>query len=218
MSDSGEPIDHATSKAALRSRLLAARRQLTDRERATAAAAVQATLHQVLAALPPPARGGLTVTAYAPFGAEPGGADLPDVLLAALADQPAGGRLLLPVLRPDLDLSWARYEGQLAAGHRGMREPVGPRLGRGAVAEADLVLVPAVAVDQRGVRLGRGGGSYDRALARVPAGVPVLALLHDGELLAEVPAEPHDARVTGAVTPASGLVRTATGGSDPIAC
>jgi 5-formyltetrahydrofolate cyclo-ligase len=62
-------------------------------------------------------------------------------------------------------------------------------------------VVPALAVDRRGSRLGRGGGSYDRALARVPAGRPVLALLYDGECPEVVPTEPHDRRVTVAVTP-----------------
>ncbi|MFJ6952794.1 5-formyltetrahydrofolate cyclo-ligase, partial [Micromonospora aurantiaca (nom. illeg.)] len=71
---------------------------------------------------------------------------------------------------------------------------------------AALVVVPAVAVDRRGIRLGRGGGSYDRALARVPATVPTVALLHDGELVAAVPALPHDRPVHCVITPADGLV------------
>ena len=61
--------------------------------------------------------------------------------------------------------------------------------------------MPALAVDRRGMRLGRGGGCYDRALGRVPRGTPVCALLHDGELLDEVPCEPHDRPVTHVVTP-----------------
>ncbi len=72
------------------------------------------------------------------------------------------------------------------------------------MARARLLLVPALAVDRRGVRLGRGGGSYDRALARVAAGTPVVALLHDGELLDELPAEPHDRLVSAVVTPSGG--------------
>jgi 5-formyltetrahydrofolate cyclo-ligase len=74
-------------------------------------------------------------------------------------------------------------------------EPSGPRLGPAAVADAHLVVVPALAVDRTGTRLGRGGGSYDRALARVRA--PSVALLYAGELVDALPAEPHDRRVSG---------------------
>jgi 5-formyltetrahydrofolate cyclo-ligase len=66
------------------------------------------------------------------------------------------------------------------------------------------VVVPALAVDRRGVRLGRGGGSYDRALTRA-AGLTV-ALLYDGETVEELPAEEHDVPVKAVVTPSGGLV------------
>ena len=123
------------------------------------------------------------VAAYASFGTEPPTGALLDRLTA---------EVLLPVLLPDRDLDWS-------AG--------GPPLGADAVASCGLVVVPALAVDRRGVRLGRGGGSYDRVLGRVPAGVPTVALLHDGELLDAVPAEPHDRRVSAAVLPTRGVVR-----------
>ena len=83
-----------------------------------------------------------------------------------------------------------------------MLEPGGPRLGKGAIATADVVIVPALAVDPRGGRLGQGGGSYDRALARTRDGTLVVALLHDDELLAEaVPTAGHDRPVGAVVTP-----------------
>jgi len=63
-----------------------------------------------------------------------------------------------------------------------------------------------VAVDRTGVRLGRGGGSYDRALARVGPGTLRVAVVYDTELLDLLPAEPHDVPVHGAVTP-QGFVR-----------
>ncbi len=148
---------------------------------------------------PAPASAGQpVVAAYVPIGAEPGGPHLPDAL------RDAGARVLLPVLRPDNDLDWAEYEGGLDPARRGLLEPPGPRLGVDAITGAALVIVPALAVDRRGARLGRGGGSYDRALARVPAGVPVLALLHDGELVDEVPTEPHDRLVSAVITPSGG--------------
>ena len=73
---------------------------------------------------------------------------------------------------------------------------------------ADVVLVPGLAVSARGERLGRGGGSYDRALRRVPVGTFTCVLLYDAEVGVDVPVEPHDRRVTAAVSP-SGITRFA---------
>ncbi|HUR14661.1 MAG TPA: 5-formyltetrahydrofolate cyclo-ligase [Mycobacteriales bacterium] len=111
---------------------------------------------------------------------------------------------LLPVLREDDDLDWARYDGELAPGRLGLLEPTGPRLGPAAVAECAVVLVPALRVDRAGNRLGKGGGSYDRALRRA-TGLTV-ALLHDDELVDAVPHEAHDVRVRAVASPGNGLV------------
>jgi 5-formyltetrahydrofolate cyclo-ligase len=118
-----------------------------------------------------------------------------------------GSYVVLPVLLPDGDLDWASYEGpdSLAPGPRGLLQPTEPARGAGTVARADVVLVPALAVDGSGNRLGRGGGSYDRALARVGAQVPTIALVYDGELLGRVPAEAHDRPVRAAATPGLGI-------------
>lgn len=108
----------------------------------------------------------------------------------------------LPVLQPDRGLSWARLgRDPLVAGLRGTKVPPGP-----AVADPglDLMVVPVVAVDRAGRRLGRGGGSYDRAIAtvRTRARPPlVVALAHDADVLDEVPAEDHDQAVDAVVTP-----------------
>ncbi len=171
--------------------MLAARRSRTDVVKADAG--VRATLAGLAAGLD-------TVAAYVPLPFEPGGPELPDALAAVC------GRLLLPVVAADLDLDWAEYTGALVRASFGLREPAGPRLGPAAIASADLVIVPALAVDERGVRLGRGGGSYDRALARVPAGTPIVAALYEGELVGELPTDPHDVRVSAVATPA-GLTR-----------
>ncbi|GAB7041928.1 MULTISPECIES: 5-formyltetrahydrofolate cyclo-ligase [Catenuloplanes] len=187
-------------KTSVRGRLLAARRALPEESRRAAAARVRRALGDLIAAERP-----AVVAGYVPVGAEPGGAGLPDVLTRMLHPD---GTLLLPVLLPDLDLDWAEYAGpaSLTPTGRGLREPSGRRRGPRAVADAELVIVPALAVDRRGVRLGRGGGSYDRALARCGAAL-VVALLHDDELVDELPAEPHDRRVQGVITPAGGFVR-----------
>jgi 5-formyltetrahydrofolate cyclo-ligase len=184
-------------KETLRQRVLAAR-QATDPSRRRSAAE-RATrflldLPDVMAAR--------CVAAYVSIGTEPSTAEL----LAALTERDV--RLLLPVLREDLDLDWAIYDGpdQGSQGARGLWTPDTPRLGVSGVAEADVVVTPALAVGRDGVRLGRGGGSYDRALARVPAGRLVVTVLYDGEILDEVPAEPHDSRVHAASLP-SGVHR-----------
>ncbi|TSB21920.1 5-formyltetrahydrofolate cyclo-ligase [Streptomyces benahoarensis] len=141
-----------------------------------------------------------TVAAYVSVGREPSTRALLERLRGA------GTRVLLPVLLPDNDLDWAVYEGadRLVKAGRGLLEPAGPRLGPEAVTEADTVLLPGLAVDRRGMRLGRGGGSYDRVLARLEragAHPATVVLLHDGEVLDEVPTEAHDRPVDAAVTP-----------------
>jgi 5-formyltetrahydrofolate cyclo-ligase len=180
-------------KIALRDRLLAQRKSLTPSARHAAAAAVHATLLSLVRRIRPS-----MIAGYVPVGAEPGGHDLPAVLGSACP-------LLLPVLLPDGDLDWATYDGSLTPGPRGLLQPPGPRLGVDAVRDATLVVVPALAVDRSGMRLGRGGGSYDRVLARLPAGTLTVALLNDGELLDAVPTEAHDRPVGAAITPSGGL-------------
>ncbi|SDD97879.1 5-formyltetrahydrofolate cyclo-ligase [Nocardioides lianchengensis] len=183
-------------KLALRDRLLTARgrRPLLD-----VGEGARRTAEHLLAA--PEVRRAATVAAYVSIGTEPG----TGLLLRALAD--AGRRVVLPVLLPDGDLDWGTYRGDtsLAPARRGLLEPV-DRLGVDAVATADVVLVPGLAVSPTGMRLGRGGGSYDRALARVPVGTFTCVLLNDDEVGVEVPVEPHDRAVTAAASP-SGIVR-----------
>ena len=198
------------TKVALRNRLLTARRSLPEAVRQSADASVRAsTVAWVRAARP------TVCAAYVPVGTEPGGASLPAVLSAECT-------VLLPVLLPDGDLDWARYEGTTRRSQRGLLEPSGDRLGTPAITQAAVIFVPALAVSRRsGMRLGRGGGSYDRALARItPSPTPpprapnsaapaplVVALLHDGELLDDVPHERHDRPVDAVITPAEGLIR-----------
>jgi 5-formyltetrahydrofolate cyclo-ligase len=171
--------------------MLAGRRALPPSQLATAAATLRVHLRRRLG-------GTRQVAAYVPAGPEPGSLDLLDDLLAG------GTAVLLPVVRDATGLDWAFYRGRtaLVAGARGTRHPTGPVLGRDAVTGADAVLVPALAVDHQGTRLGRGAGYYDRALARIAAGVPVVALLHDGELVPRLPGDTWDRPVTAVSTPA----------------
>ena len=178
------------AKSAWRARVLAARAALSVDRLAAAAEAVD---RAVLGRLTWAAR----VAAYVPVGREPGSVGLLDGLRAA------GTEVLLPVVVPS-GLHWGRYAGELVDGPLGTRQPGGPALGPQALRTVDAVLLPALSVDHHGVRLGRGGGYYDRALAAVPAGAPLVALLHDGELVPRLPADPWDRSVTAAVTPVGG--------------
>jgi 5-formyltetrahydrofolate cyclo-ligase len=186
-------------KAALRARLLAARARLSGAQRTEAGRAIRDALLDR-----PEVQMAGTVAAYYSVGAEPG----THGLLFALWKR--GTYVLLPILRADGDLDWASYEGpdSLVPGPRGLREPGEPPRGVQAVTSADAVLVPALAVDRAGHRLGRGGGSYDRALARVGPLIPLIALLYDDEIVPHVPAERHDVPVRAAVTPRGGITVT----------
>jgi 5-formyltetrahydrofolate cyclo-ligase len=185
-------------KIALRRQLVANRNKIDRPERD----ATTSPLRDAVLSLPEIQMAG-TVAAYMSVGTEPdtGG------LVYALWKR--GTYVLLPLLRADHDLDWASYEGpdSLRPGPHGLLEPTEPPRGVTAVTSADLVIVPALAVDRGGMRLGRGGGSYDRALARVGAAVPTIALIYDDELLEEVPAGPLDQPVRMVAQPGEGITR-----------
>jgi 5-formyltetrahydrofolate cyclo-ligase len=181
----------ADAKAALRRTLRERRRARDDAARAAAGEALAAHAGEIEAP---------TVAAFVAVRGEP--PTLP--LLAALRAR--GRRVLLPVLREDMDLEWAEFESEdaLRPARLGIPEPAGPSLGLDAIRDAGLVLAPALAVDRAGRRLGQGGGSYDRALERVAA--PVVAIVFDDEVFDQpIPVEPHDRGVAGALTPSGGL-------------
>ena len=186
-------------KAALRDRLLAARRAVSDDAHAREARSLADHVNVLV-------KGGGTVCAYVPVGAEPGSLDMLDALLRQ-AD-----RVLLPVARTNADdsaaaLQWSEYRpGHLVTARFGLLEPAGPWLPATALAEASVVLVPALAVDRTGARLGRGRGFYDRTLMFRNPEACLIAVVRDDELLDEVPHEPHDVPMTHALTPGHGLV------------
>lgn len=202
----GTDIAPGAGKTGLRRRLVAARAAVPDAERVAAGRLIR---DQVLE-MPEVSAAG-TVAAYYSVGTEP------DTRGLIFALWKRGSYVVLPVLLPDGDLDWASYEGpdSLAPGPRGLLQPVEPVRGSGTVARADVVLVPALAVDVSGNRLGRGGGSYDRALARVGGQVPTIALIYDDELVPSVPTEPHDRTVRAVARPSHGITWLLSPVDDP---
>lgn len=183
--DPGAVNDVRAAKQALRSRVLAARAALSAGDRAALADVLCARL----LALPEVAVA-RCVAAYVGVGTE-----LPTLpFLEALRGR--GVAVLLPVLRPDRSLAWGTYTGVLVDGPHGLVEPPSAAA---SLAEADVVVAPGVAYDMAGHRLGRGGGSYDRALSSVT--VPVVGLALDDEMVEAVPVEAHDRTVDVVVTP-----------------
>ncbi|WP_091934057.1 5-formyltetrahydrofolate cyclo-ligase [Blastococcus sp. DSM 46786] len=189
MISSGEP---SVAKDRLREDVLARRRARSTAQREAAAEAVVATLLRGL-------QGVRTLAAFVPDPTEPGTGRLPD------ACTELGARVLLPVVPPvGRTLDWAEFTGELEPGRFGLLHPVGPRLGPTAIAAADAVVVPALAVDRAGIRLGRGGGYYDRALVRARPDAVLVAVVFDDERVDELPREVHDRPVRAVVTPSGG--------------
>jgi 5-formyltetrahydrofolate cyclo-ligase len=184
------------AKTALRRKITAARAGLTDEQRAEAGRRLRDTLLSL-----PEAQMAGTVAAYYSTGTEPSTRGLVYALWKR------GTYVLLPLLRSDGDLDWGSYEGpeSVTPAGQGLLEPA--QAARHSIASADLVIVPALAADRRGNRLGRGRGCYDGALAQVGPLIPTIALLYDGELLDRVPSGPLDRPVRMAAQPSAGLTR-----------
>ena len=133
-----------------------------------------------------------TVAAYLPFGGEP---NITNFVTGSAAH---GIRLIMPVSNLDGSMQWVLYTGESEPGIFGFEEPVGPPA---KLSEADLILIPASAVDEAGNRLGKGKGFYDIALADPSVTAPVAAVVYEPEVLAELPVEEHDQPVGFVVTP-----------------
>lgn len=182
------------TKRALRARLRAGRAKRPPAEIAASGAALARHALDLYS-------GSRVVAAYASVGTEPPTRPLLDALTEA------GVELVLPVVTTG-GLDWARYDGWAAlVDARGLLEPAGPRLGHEAIRGIDVVLMPALAVDVAGHRLGQGGGYYDRAVAGMPTD-HLVAVVYDDEVLTDVPADPHDVAVGAALTPAGRRVFT----------
>ncbi|WP_051163017.1 5-formyltetrahydrofolate cyclo-ligase [Nocardia brevicatena] len=180
-------------KHAWRSEILARRAALSAERRADEAAALATALREI--------DPGAWACAYVPARDEPGSTAMPEAL------RTAGARVLLPVTGPPGPLAWGEYTGtaKLRPARYGLLEPVGPVLPPETVGRAGLILVPALAVDRRGVRLGRGAGYYDRSLAAASPSARLVAVVRDDELVERLPEEPHDIRMGWTLTPHGGL-------------
>lgn len=191
----------ATDKQGWRTHLLAARQALPPSVKAVEAVALLDHVHGLLASGFVHRRD--VVCAYVPQRHEPGGVELLELLRSN------GVRVLLPVTPAQPGpLDWIAHTGPggLAPAARGLQEPTGARLGPAAVGLARMILVPALAVDAAGTRLGRGAGFYDRTLPAADAAAALVGVVRDAELVARLPVGEHDVRLPWALTPRRGLV------------
>ncbi|VEG39002.1 5,10-methenyltetrahydrofolate synthetase [Mycolicibacterium flavescens] len=191
--------DVSATKAELRASILVARRALPAHEHDTEAYALTEHVSALVSTE-------TTVCAYVPVGSEPGSPEMIDAL------HRHGVRVLLPVALYDVSgipqpLQWGEYvPGELTEGRFGLREPGGPRLEPETISLATTLLIPALAVDRGGARLGRGAGFYDRSLRLASRSARLVAVVRDDELVDRLPTEPHDVSMTHALTPRRGFV------------
>ena len=184
-----------TVKAALRRRIRAERARRRPSERAAQGHALTGIALEL-----PEIQGAHCVALYAATPTEPQTGPL------RLALRTHGIGVVLPLVRPEgLEWAWDTGAELLPAQGRGGPEPAGPTLGPRGLLTADVVLVPALAVDTLGTRLGQGGGYYDVALPGLDLGIPIFAVVHEEEVfdaaVEPLPSQLHDVPVDGALTP-----------------
>jgi 5-formyltetrahydrofolate cyclo-ligase len=116
----------------------------------------------------------------------------------------SGKQLVLPVVLGDRqELALAAVENlrcDVAPGYRGILEPQARHSRAVAPETLNLALIPGVAFDLRGGRLGFGVGFYDRLLSRLPRDIPTIGLAFDFQVIPRLPFEPHDQLLTAIVT------------------
>jgi 5-formyltetrahydrofolate cyclo-ligase len=134
------------------------------------------------------------IGSYISYGFEPQTLDINTSLIES------GKTLLLPRTLPNKDLEWVAWDGSPTSLNKNGKvlEPEGRIFG--SESSIDVVIVPALVVDRQGNRMGQGGGSYDRALARISSWK--LALVGAHEILStSLPTENHDVKVDAVATP-----------------
>jgi 5-formyltetrahydrofolate cyclo-ligase len=198
-------------KQTLRRQLRAQRRsRAPERDRDADAAAIAAAASALLdtLCLPPSGTGGHTahnrqpcVAIYRSLPTEPPTQALAEMLHAR------GMPVIVPEMLPDRDLDWHELRADGSEG---------PALSPGAIAAALVILAPALAVDHSGTRLGQGGGSYDRGLARRRPDAVLVAIVNDEEYAVwPLPRDAHDVAVNAVITPGGGLSSISDPGSAP---
>lgn len=182
----------AAAKAAFRSEIRVTRRARNESDRVDAAASIAARALPLLTNC-------RSVACYLSMATEPGTAALIELL------QQREIRVLLPRVS-GASLEWVELQDStdFVTSELGIHEPVGPAIAD-ALSDCDAIVLPALAISRDGIRLGQGGGYYDRSIQRVPAfadgGPQLIALVFEDELVDSLPQESHDARVDQAVTP-----------------
>lgn len=194
--------DPSAEKQRLRRTIRASRDARTTQERRAAADAIAEHGGYLLRGLS--GQMPLLVAAYLSTDSEPG----TDSLIARAHDD--NDAVWVPRVTGD-GLEWAAYRRttEVTPGPFGIREPAGPAVRPDDLVGLDVMFVPGMAVDERGHRLGHGGGFYDRVLSTFPrnneGGPLIVIVLYDDEILTHVPTEEHDCCVDVALTPA-GLI------------
>ena len=179
------------TKRALRAELRERRRLTTSRERDIATAALNTHLIELATQL-----NASSVSAYLSTAEEPGTREF---LHWALKNNIT---VYLPISREDGLLDWATFDGtDEELDLLGMPTPSSELLGPIAINDVDLILVPAAAIDQTGMRMGWGRGYFDKTLGSMERRPPVYAVIFESEFVDTVPSEVHDQRVDGVVTP-----------------
>lgn len=184
--DPQHAVDTEARKVALRRTVRAARDGMDVATRWNSSREVARRLEAL-----PDVRRARTVLLYAAMGSE---VDV-DAVVAPLRER--GTTTCFPRVTGDELIAVAASPSALRPGHRGIAEPDGPAR---PLEEVDVVVLPGVAFDLAGGRLGQGGGHYDRLLARLPAHTVRVGAAHSCQLVPRVPRQAHDQPVDLVVT------------------
>lgn len=176
-------MDEMTDKKEIRKRILTLRNDMTPGEIAVKSGVIIRRLTELREL-----REASTLMVFLSFGSEV----LTDDLLRW--GWYAGKRIVVPLCRPEcwgLTPCLLGSFAELETGHYGIREQNAEIIRTVPREEIDAVLVPAVAFDRRGYRVGYGGGYYDRFLPEVPRAARIGAAF-SCQIVAEIPADSHD--------------------------